>query len=229
MARSLGDRQATVTVHYAQTLDGRIAARDGKSRWISGEESLRYAHELRASHDAVMIGLGTVLQDDPQLTVRLVAGRSPVRVILDSSLRIPLSARVVCDGAARTIVATTFHASSERVAALAACGVEVLRVDADGAGRVDLAALLDELGARGIGSILIEGGHALITAALRARIVDRLVVCVAPKILGSGLDAVGDIGAARLGDALNFTTVETWRCGADLIIDGTLQRVAARV
>src|SRR3989441_4949189 len=122
-----------VTVHYAQTIDGRIASRTGDSRWVSGEGSLRLAHELRAAHDAVLVGIGTVLADDPKLTVRLVEGRSPVRVIVDSQLRIPLDAKVLDTSVGRTIVATTPFASEERAAAIRARGAEVVRVtDADG-------------------------------------------------------------------------------------------------
>lgn len=231
VGRSLGDRQASarVTIHYAQTLDGRIAARDGTSQWISCEESLRFAHQLRAEHDAVMIGLGTVLTDDPRLTVRLVDGASPARIVVDSALRVPLSSNVVRDGAARTIVATTLHADRAKEAMLAERDVEVIRVDADDAGRVDLHALVRELPELGMRAILIEGGRSLISSALRASIVDRVVVCIAPKILGSGIDAVGDIGASSLGDALTFSSLETWRCGVDLIVDGALARVGARV
>jgi len=229
MARSLGDRQATVTIHYAQTLDGRIAARDGTSHWISCEESLQFAHQLRSQHDGVMVGVGTVLADDPRLTVRLVAGRSPARVIVDSTLRLPLSASVVSDGAARTIVATTVRADRAKTAVLMEREVEIVQVKADEDGRVDLVALLGELPRLGVSSVLIEGGHSLITSALRRRIVGRLIVCVAPKILGTGVDAVGDIGTSRLGDALVFSSLKTWQCGADLIVDGTLERVAAHV
>src|SRR5204863_3882022 len=111
-----------VTVHYAQTIDGRIASRTGDSRWVSGEGSLRLAHELRAAHDAVLVGIGTVVADDPQLTVRLVSGRSPVRVIVDSQLRIPLEANVLTTKDARTIVATTSVASEDHAAAIRARG-----------------------------------------------------------------------------------------------------------
>src|SRR3989454_10464608 len=115
-----------VTVHYAQTIDGRIASRTGDSRYVSGDGSLRLAHELRAAHDAVLVGIGTVLADDPQLTVRLAPGRSPVRVIVDSRLRIPLDANVLTTKGARTIVATTSLASEERAAQIRARGAELL-------------------------------------------------------------------------------------------------------
>ena len=224
-----GATAPSVTIHYAQTLDGRIAARDGTSRWISGEASLRFAHELRAAHDAVMVGVGTIVADDPRLTVRLVPGRSPLRVIIDSTLRLPLSSHVASDGAAMTLVATTSRADPARAAALMEREIEVLRVDASDDGRVALPVLLSALAERGIASVLLEGGRSLITSALRDGVADRLVVCVAPKILGTGIEAVGDIGTGRLDDALVFERVTTWRCGDDLIVDGTLQRVAAGV
>src|SRR5438309_4774404 len=127
-----------VPVHYAQTLDGRIASRTGDSRWVSGEGSLRLAHELRAAHDAVLVGIGTVLADDPKLTVRLVPGRCPVRVVVDSQLRIPLGANVFDTSAARTIVATPPVAAEERAEAIRAGGAEVLRGNADADARVEL-------------------------------------------------------------------------------------------
>src|SRR4029077_19795982 len=139
-----------VMVHYAQTLDGRIASRTGDARWVSGEQSLRLAHDFRAAHDAVLVGIGTVLADDPKLTVRLVPGDSPVRIVVDSQLRIPLDANVLANRDARTIVATTPSASEERAAAIRARGAEVLRVRADVDGRVDLRDLLARLRRDGI-------------------------------------------------------------------------------
>src|SRR5438309_3655051 len=158
-----------VTVHYAQTIDGRIASRTGDSRWVSGEGSLRLAHELRAAHDAVLVGIGTVLADDPKLTVRLAPGDSPVRVVVDSRLRIPLEANVLDTSVARTIVATTPVASEERAAAIRARGAEVLPVKADADGHVDLRDLLARLREQGIRRMLIEGGRGIITSALRER------------------------------------------------------------
>jgi riboflavin-specific deaminase-like protein len=211
-----------VCVHVAQSLDGRIATRTGDSQWIGGPESLRYAHELRAAHDAVLVGVGTVLADDPRLTVRLVEGRSPARVVLDSALRLPLSAALLTDGAAPTLVATTDRAPPDQVDRVRRLGAEVVVVGSDPAGRVDLRAVLGHLAGRGYGKVLIEGGGGVITSALRARLVDRLVVCVAPLVIGEGIAAVGDLGLERLRDALPLRDPVVTRLGQDLIVDGRL-------
>jgi GTP cyclohydrolase II len=209
-----------VTVHYAQTIDGRIASRTGDARWVSGERSLRLAHELRAANDAVLVGIGTVLADDPQLTVRLAPGNSPVRVVVDSRLRIPPDAAVLRTNEARTIVATTATAPEERAAAIRARGAQVLRTTADADGRVDLPDLLARLRADGIRRLLIEGGRAIITAALRERLVDRLTVCIAPKVIGEGIAAVGDLHIDRLRDALTFDRAGFIASGGDIVFYG---------
>jgi GTP cyclohydrolase II len=214
-----------VTVHYAQTLDGRLATRTGDSQWISGKESLVLAHALRASHAAVLVGAGTVAVDDPRLTARLVEGPSPVRVVVDSSLRLSPEAHVVTDGAAPTILATTERAPRERGKrreGLARPGVEVLVLPATADGRVDLGALLDELGSRDTASVLVEGGSGVITAMLRERRVRRLVVSIAPLVLGTGIEAVGDLDIMRLRDALAFRRASFSQLGPDVIFDGEL-------
>jgi GTP cyclohydrolase II len=217
-----------VTVHYAQTIDGRIAARTGDAHWVSGESSLRLAHELRSTHDAVMVGIGTVLADDPRLTVRLVEGRSPTRVIVDSTLRVPSTAKVFADRTARTIVATTPTASQERARAIRAAGGEVLRAHADENGAVDLRDLLRRLRGIGVGSLLIEGGRGIITSALRDHLVDRLTVCIAPKVIGEGVAAVGDLHIDYLREALTFSRARFVTCGEDLIFYGEPQWEAMR-
>jgi len=217
-----------VTVHYAQTIDGRIAARTGDAHWVSGESSLRLAHELRASHDAVMVGIGTVLADDPRLTVRLVEGRSPVRVIVDSKLRIATGANVLADRSTRTIIATTPDATEERARAIRAVGGEILRAHADDTGAVDLADLLRRLRGIGIGSLLIEGGRGIITSALRGHLLDHLTVCIAPKVIGEGVDAVGDLHIDYLRQALTFSRARFVTCGEDLIFYGEPLWGAAR-
>jgi 5-amino-6-(5-phosphoribosylamino)uracil reductase/diaminohydroxyphosphoribosylaminopyrimidine deaminase/5-amino-6-(5-phosphoribosylamino)uracil reductase len=210
-----------VTVSYAQTLDGRLATRTGSSRWISGPASLRFAHELRASHAAIMVGVGTVCRDDPRLTVRLVAGRDPLRVVVDSTLRTPLTAAVLAGGAATgTLLAVTARAPDERRAAARALGATVLDLPADARGGVDLVALFAALHAQGIGSVMVEGGARLITALLRARLVDRLAVCVAPKLLGAGIEAIGDLGISDLARCLCLRDVLVTPYGVDFVVDG---------
>jgi 5-amino-6-(5-phosphoribosylamino)uracil reductase/diaminohydroxyphosphoribosylaminopyrimidine deaminase/5-amino-6-(5-phosphoribosylamino)uracil reductase len=213
-----------VTLHYAQTLDGRIATRTGHARWISCQESLRLQHELRASHDAVLVGVGTAVADDPRLTVRLVEGRSPLRIVLDSTLRIPLDRAVLTDGAAPTVIATTARAPEGRVRAVRATGADVLAVGQDETGRVDLAALLRCLRARGVRSVMVEGGGTVITSLLRGRLVDRMIVCIAPKVIGEGIDAVNDLNVLTMADALTLTDTRFDRLGDDLIFEGRLSR-----
>ena len=210
-----------VTVSYAQTLDGRLATANGSSQWISGPESLRFAHELRAGHDAIMVGVGTVCRDNPRLTVRLVPGRDPLRIVADCTLRTPLTAAVLAEGAAAgTILAVTDRAPDERCTAARALGATILRLPSSSDDHVDLVALLSALHAYGVGSLMVEGGAALITALLRARLVDRLVVCIAPKVLGAGIEAVGDLGICDLAAALTLRDTRVTAYGADLVLDG---------
>jgi len=211
-----------VTIKYAQTLDGRIATRSGESQWISSADSLVYAHELRASHDAILVGVGTVLRDNPRLTVRLVEGANPLRVIADSTLRTPLEITLL-EMPSEVIFAATTAADPARRAALEARGAQVLVLPAQADGRVDLQALLGALAARGIRSVLVEGGAEVITALLRARLAHRLVVCVAPKVLGRGVEGVGDLGIVRLDEALTFRDARFWLCGADVLFEGDLE------
>jgi diaminohydroxyphosphoribosylaminopyrimidine deaminase/5-amino-6-(5-phosphoribosylamino)uracil reductase len=213
-----------VTLSYAQTLDGRLATSTGSSQWISAPESLRFSHELRAEHDAIMVGVGTVCVDDPRLTVRLAAGRDPLRVVVDSTLRTPLTAAVLANGAAPgTVLAVTDSAPSAKRDRVRALGATVLCLPTDAGGRVDLFALLTVLRQLGVGSVLVEGGAQMITALLKARLIDRLVVCVAPKILGAGIEAAGDLGIRELAQSL--LVADTWvtRCGADVVFEGRVE------
>jgi len=212
----------TVTLHYAQTLDGRIATRAGHSRWISCASSLQLAHRLRAEHRAVMVGVGTVFADNPRLTVRLVPGESPLRVIVDSTLRLPLDAHVLADGAAPTLVATTRRAPEDRLRDVASRGADVLVVGQEPSGRVDLRDLLRQLGRMEISSLLIEGGAGIITSALHDCLVERIVVCIAPKVIGSGIEAIGNLDILRMEDALRFTETRFSALGGDVIFDGQL-------
>jgi riboflavin-specific deaminase-like protein len=166
----------------------------------------------------VLVGAGTVLADDPKLTVRLVEGRSPMRVVVAGSTPLPRRAAVL-DGSVPTLVAAT-------VVPARVGSAEVLQVAADADGRVDLGDLLRQLADRGIGSVLVEGGARIITSFLRRGLANRLVVSVAPRLVGSGIEAVGDLEISRLRDALGFGRMRTWRLGEDLILDGDLERRA---
>ena len=209
-----------ITVSYAQTLDGRLATSDGNSRWISGPDSLRFAHALRAEHDAIVVGAGTACTDDPSLTVRHVPGDDPLRVVVDSTLRTPLTAAVLADGAAKgTVLAVTERAPEDRCEDALSLGATVLRLPKNSAGRVDLGILMKELHGFGVRSVMVEGGAALITALLRDRLVDRLAVCVAPKILGRGIEAVGDLGICDLTDSLALADTTITPYGADTVFD----------
>lgn len=209
-----------VTIKYAQTLDGRIATTKGQSQWISSEASIKYAHKLRAEHDAVLVGIGTVKKDDPELTVRLIRGRNPLRIIVDSKLQINSRAKVLKKiFKAKTIIATVNYSSDHKRKYIAATGAQIITVDDDKEGKVDLKKLLKELAARGISSVLIEGGAQIITSILKENLADRLVMVVAPKILGKGIEAVGDLNIRELNSAKFLSIRKIRRCGEDIIID----------
>ncbi|ANE49032.1 5-amino-6-(5-phosphoribosylamino)uracil reductase [Paenibacillus swuensis] len=214
-------RMPFVTLKTASTLDGKIATRTGQSKWISGEASREAVHTLRHRHQAIMVGATTVALDDPQLTTRLpVPGLHPIRVVVDSTLRIPLDARVVTDGLAPTIVLTTERAAPAKAAALAARGVTVLRCG--DAPRVDLALAMRALSEREIGSVLLEGGGQLNGAMLSARLVDKIVMFIAPKIVG-GASAPGSFsfeGYDSMDEAVVLDRVAMKPYGEDLCLSG---------
>jgi diaminohydroxyphosphoribosylaminopyrimidine deaminase / 5-amino-6-(5-phosphoribosylamino)uracil reductase len=214
-----------ITLKFAQSIDGRIATASGHSRWISSAQSLKFAHTLRSHHDAVLVGSGTLSKDDPELTVRLSSGRSPLRVVVDSHLRISPDARILKEqDKARTIVATTKNADRDKQSRLTALGIETLVVETDKDRRVDLMRLLMELGKRNISSVLIEGGAAIITSILAEQLPDRVVIIIAPKIVGKGLEAIGDLGIRNINESLRITYRRIRRLGDDLIIDGRIDK-----
>jgi diaminohydroxyphosphoribosylaminopyrimidine deaminase/5-amino-6-(5-phosphoribosylamino)uracil reductase len=213
-----------VTVKFAQTLDGRIATSEGHSRWISSPASLRFAHRLRATHDAILVGAGTALKDDPELTCRLVPGRNPLRIVVDSRLRIPPESRLFSAGTGkRGIVATTERAPERRRRLFEKSGIELITLESDRNGQVDLGGLLRVLGQRGTTSLLVEGGAALITSFLMGGLADRLIVVIAPKITGEGINAIGDLGIRRMDDALNLSVARILRRDGDWILDARIR------
>jgi 3,4-dihydroxy 2-butanone 4-phosphate synthase/GTP cyclohydrolase II len=211
-----------VVVKYAQTIDGRIATSTGDARWISGQEERRASHALRAACDAVLVGVGTVLADDPALTVRMVPGASPIRVVLDSGLRTPARARVLDDDAATVILATS-ASSADRRAGLRERGVSVMVVPAGPKG-VDLAAAMNALLASGVRSVLVEGGARVITSCLASGLADRLVVGIAPRVLGSGTEAVRDLGITEVASSIRVEHRAVYVAGDDLLVAGDLSR-----
>ncbi|HET8873920.1 MAG TPA: RibD family protein, partial [Gaiellaceae bacterium] len=166
--------------------------------------------------DAVLVGVGTAIIDDPQLTVRMAPGPSPLRVVLDSTLRLPSTAQVF-DDQARTVALTTSSSSEERRAVLRARAVGVHVVDAGPRG-VDLSSALQTLRALGVGSLLVEGGARVITSFFAERLVDRLVVGIAPTIMGTGVEAVGDLGVASVAESVRLTNRSVHQAGGDLLV-----------
>jgi diaminohydroxyphosphoribosylaminopyrimidine deaminase/5-amino-6-(5-phosphoribosylamino)uracil reductase len=218
-----------VTLKFAETLDGRIAAASGHSRWISSPASLKFAHRLRSVHDAILVGAGTVRTDNPELTCRLVRGRNPLRIVVDSHLRLSPEARIFkTELHARTIITTTRRTPEERRRLFLENGIEILEIEEDLTGRIDLKKLLKTLGQREISSLLVEGGAAVITSFLKENLADRLVVILGPRILGAGVNAVGDLGIRRMDDALSLSFRRITRRGADLILDARFNSVGTR-
>ncbi len=214
-----------VTAKWAMSLDGRIATRAGESRWISGVASRAFVHEVRAASDAILVGIGTVLRDDPQLTVRDVRSshpvtRQPARIVLDSSLRIPPDARALNRDGAPVLVATTSRAHHEARLALEARGVEV--IVADGPDRqVDIGLVCGELGRRGMMSVLVEGGGTVHGAFVDARAVDRFLIFVAPVILGGPAPGpVAGLGVEKIVDAWRLVDTTVRRLDGDVLIEG---------
>ncbi len=185
--RSTG--RPVVTLAYAQSLDGSIASADGKPLSLSSAESLTLTHAVRAAHDAILVGIGCVLADNPRLTVRFIPGRSPQPVVVDSRLRCPLSANLMSSNGSRPWIVTTETADKARQRDLESMGATVIRTKSASEDRIDLCSLLGALAEMGVASIMVEGGAQIITSFLCDRLVDQVVVTVAPLLVG-GLQAV---------------------------------------
>ena len=211
-----------VTLKVAQSIDGRIATAGGDSRWISDRDARVMTHELRAGHDAIMVGAGTALADDPELTVRLtplLRDRQPLPVVIDSTLRLPAAARLMA-GEREPLVFTTDRHDAGARAALERAGARVAVVGSTADGRVALNQVLAALAGAGVTSVLVEGGAVLHTELIRQRLFDKLVVVIAPIIIGAGTDAVGDLGNVRLVDALRLEHVSHRQINDQAIVTG---------
>lgn len=218
-----------VVMKAAVSLDGKIATRTGDSRWITGPEARQYGHRLRDRYDAIMVGVNTVLADDPSLTTRLPeGGRDPVRLVLDSLARTPPGSRVInSPSGSPAIIAATDRAPRERVRRLEEAGAQVISLPGPpGDGRVDLQALMRELALREITSVLVEGGGQVHASALAAGIVDKVAWFIAPKLIG-GKDAPGPLagqGPERLAEATLLERVSVSRMGNDIFVEGYIPK-----
>jgi diaminohydroxyphosphoribosylaminopyrimidine deaminase/5-amino-6-(5-phosphoribosylamino)uracil reductase len=217
-----------VIAKAACSLDGKIATRTGDSKWLTGEAARSFGHRLRHECDAILVGAGTVLADDPQLTVRLARrrGRDPIRVVVDSRLRIPPAARLLyLESPAPTWIATTPAAPPDKIQAMKALGADILVMPGE-EDRVALGPLLQELGRRGVQSLLVEGGAEVLGAFLDQRLVDKFYFFYAPKILGGqkAYPAVAGRGVAKLSEAHQARDLSLRRLGPDLLVSGYLHK-----
>jgi len=217
---ALREGRPMVTLKAGMSLDGKTATAAGESRWITSEASRRAGHRLRAAHDAILVGIGTALADDPRLSVRgRASGRQPLRVVLDSRLRLPDRARMLRSAGGEVIIYTA--GSSRRKGRLEKEGARVIRAGR-GRGGVNLGRVLRDLAGRGVHSLLVEGGSEVAWSFLRARLVDRIAFFIAPRILGGreSIPVVGGDGARRLSDGFKVRALRAGLIGGDLLLTG---------
>ncbi|MEN8164498.1 MAG: bifunctional diaminohydroxyphosphoribosylaminopyrimidine deaminase/5-amino-6-(5-phosphoribosylamino)uracil reductase RibD [Acidobacteriota bacterium] len=215
------------TLKAAVTLDGKTATSTGQSQWISSEPARQEAHRLRNSVDAIMVGIDTAIEDDPKLTTRGIEdGRDPLRVVVDSTLRLPLESAILhVASPSPTLIATTGKAPQARIDAARATGAEVVVFEGDDDSRVDLEALWKALGEREVQHLLVEGGATLNQAVLESGLAQRMMVILCPLMLG-GDDAPGIFrgrGVGKLNDAVRLTGLRARPCGPDVIIEGEVE------
>lgn len=207
-----------VTLTYAQSLDGSLAGGNGHRLVLSGEQSMRMTHRMRAENQAILVGIGTVLADDPQLTVRLAEGDDPQPVVLDGSLRIPLESYLVARHPRKAWVFAGPEAPRDRKAALEARGIRVFTVPSDPRGRLDLARVCGILAENGIRSLMVEGGLEVISGFLDSDLIDRVVVTISPRFVGGR--RIADLGAR----VPELREVTQFRVGDDIVVEGYVKR-----
>jgi len=206
-----------VTVSYAQSLDGSIAARPGRPMALSSPESLVLTHSLRATHDAILVGIGCVLADDPQLNVRLASGSNPRPIVIDSRLRLPPYARILTNGSQAPWIFTSETADSEREKNLQAFGATIFRVPSASDAKIDVVAVLKKLGDLGITTLMVEGGAQIITSFLITRSVNQVVVTISPILVG-GTRAVDALARFNPNQFPRLVNVSYEKMGNDLVV-----------
>ena len=211
-----------VVLKAAMTLDGKIATATGQSKWITNETSRAYGYKLRDIYDGIMVGINTVIEDNPMLTARVDSGKNPIRIVVDSSLRIDINANVVQDKSAKTIIATTDKADKNKILKLQAQDVDVIVVDKDKNDKVDIEKLLDILGQQNICSILVEGGATLSGSFVAKKLVDKVYFFIAPKIVGGkeAKTSVAGTGILNLQEALALKDIQIEKLEEDILIIG---------
>lgn len=215
-----------VVLKAAMTLDGKIATATGQSKWITNETSRAYGYKLRDIYDGIMVGINTVIEDNPMLTARVDGGKNPIRIVVDSSLKIDINANVVQDKSAKTIVATTDKADKDKILKLQAQNVDVIVVDKDENDKVDIEKLLNILGQQNICSILVEGGATLSGSFVAKKLVDKVYFFIAPKIIG-GKEAktpVAGTGILNLQEALTLKDIQIEKLEEDILIIGRVDK-----
>lgn len=215
-----------IVLKAAMTLDGKIATATGQSKWITNETSRAYGYKLRDIYDGIMVGINTVIEDNPMLTVRVDGGKNPIRIVVDSSLKIDINANVVQDKSAKTIIATTDKANKDKILKLQAQDVDVIVVDKDENDKVDIEKLLDILGQQNICSILVEGGATLSGSFVTKKLVDKVYFFIAPKIIG-GKEAktpVAGTGILNLQEALALKDIQIEKLEEDVLIIGRVDK-----
>lgn len=215
-----------IVLKAAMTLDGKIATATGQSKWITNETSRAYGYKLRDIYDGIMVGINTVIEDNPMLTARVDGGKNPIRIVVDSSLKIDINANVVQDKSAKTIIATTDKADKDKILKLQAQDVDVIVVDKDKNDKVDIEKLLDILGQQNICSILVEGGATLSGSFVAKKLVDKVDFFIAPKIVG-GKEAktpVAGTGILNLQEALALKDIQIEKLEEDILIIGRVDK-----
>ncbi len=206
-----------VILKWASTLDGKIATVDGDSKWISNDQSRKFAHQLRSQVDAVLVGVDTVIEDDPELNNRLVKGKNPVKIILDTKGRIPLNSKIVLSAKNERTILATVCADKEK---FENSYLEVWKLKENEKRQVDLLSLLKKAGESKITSLLVEGGQKVLSSFMQERLVDKVYCFVSPKIIGKGLDTFAELGISKIADSVRLNDVEIKKIEDNVLVSG---------